>query len=169
MADNELLKNGHITALSFLQLEAEQLSDSAREIIAFHLSSCETCMEQYLDSFTNDTMVTPPETLEPQIMSYIAAHDNKKQQTKIMVMQFLKLSVAVSLTMAMIFGGVFDRIEAVPSNIINSIKAMEQVEQNTHKPEPIEEKKAGISFYDIADSIQDGFNSFAFRFNNGKK
>lgn len=169
MADNELLKNGHITALSFLQLESEQLSDSAREIILFHLNGCETCMERYLDSLTEESMVTPPDDLEPQIMAYISMHDNKKQQTKILVMQFLKLSLAVSLTMVMLFSGVFEKIGSVPSGIIDSIKAIEQVAPKPTKPEAVrEEKNPGISFIDIADGIQGGFNAFAFRFNNGK-
>jgi hypothetical protein len=152
MLDKSYYANGHLTQLAFLMLEAGVLTEEERELMLTHLSSCDECMERYVNSLTEDTLLEPPTTLEQDILSRISEQNIKQKQTKILAMQFVKLGIAVCITMVLFIGGIFDFITSVP--------------------QPKEETKPKVSqskFVDFSNKMTDGFNQFAYHFNNSIK
>lgn len=152
MLDKSYYANGHLTQLAFLMLEAGALTEEERELVLTHLSSCNDCMQLYVESLSEDTLMEPPEMLEQNILKHISSHNIKKKQTKILTMQFVKLGIAICITMVLFVGGIFDFMTSVPPP--------------KEEPKPQESQN---QFLDFANSFNNGFNEFAHNFNNSIK
>lgn len=149
---NQLYFNhGHLTALAFLMLETGELSQDEKSQILFHLSECDECMQSYVDSLTETSLIEPPAELEANIIQAVVSENDKKRTSKVLSIQFVKLGIAVCITMVMFFGGVFEFIGDMP------IKMAENTTQKEDTPNAL---------FEFTNSISDSFNKFAFSFNS---
>ncbi len=151
MLDNAYFKNGHLTALSFLMLDSGELSDREKELILYHLSNCNECMMKYVDSLTEDTLIDPPSGLEQKILNKISSQRTNKKHGNSIAIQFVKLAIAISITMVLFVSGVFELIESFPTEMIKNNRE-KQIEQSQSTK--------------ITDDISNSFNQFAQKFNN---
>lgn len=148
---NQLYFNhGHLTAMAFLMLETDELSQEEKEMILFHLSECDDCMKAYVDSLTEESLIEPPTDLEVKIIQSVVTENGKKKKSKIISIQFVKLGLAVCITMVMLIGGVFDFIGDMPIKMIETA--------------PPKEEKANV-LYEMTQNFSNSFNKFAFSFN----
>lgn len=163
MLDKVYFSNDHLTALSFFMLDNESLELEEKQLVLSHISSCSFCMERYVDSLTDDSLIEPSPGLSNRIMDVIHSEQNVKKNTKILVMQFAKLGVAVCLTMTIFFSGLLG-FAYPPRDSIENDRQPAVVE---HQPKPQEEPSGFFS--NIADSINKGFYDFADQINLGFK
>lgn len=153
MLDKTYYVNGHLTQLALLMLETGALTAQERELVLTHLSNCEECMQLYLDNLTEEALIEPPENLEQNILAGISNESKKKRQSKIITMQFVKLGIAVCMTMVLLVGGIFDFITFVPPT-------------DNQPPKPQQKQH---QFFNFSNQFMDGFNQFAYNFNNSIK
>lgn len=151
----EYFSNGHLTPLALLMLEVGGLSDDERELILTHILACDECMETYTESLTDDALVEPPQGLESKILKEVDETASKKQESKVLAIQFTKLGIAVCLTMVLMFGGAFD-----------FIKNMDFTEKHPPIPNNTIRVEARLG-ETISYKFNKGFNEFASSINSG--
>lgn len=162
MLDRLYFWNGHLTPEAFAALEAGVLSDEDRELILAHLETCADCMNDYIATLTDDALIEPPEGLEERIMCAVRAEqpqDSPQKKRKVLAIQFMKLAVAVCLTMVLLFSGVFDFIGNTSKNLAQRNAPIKMEQQVTQRPEQEEGR-----FTDWMTGFRDGFNQFAKKF-----
>lgn len=151
MLNETLFCNGHLTPLAFLLLESDALDDKEKELLLFHIIKCDKCMQEYTQSLTEELLIEPPSGLEQKIIKAVEVEYEKKRNSKILSVQFVKLAIAVCITMVMLIGGVFDYIGNVPNEMM--------------KEKPQKNQKACF-ITQLGQDFSQAFNDFAYSFNN---
>lgn len=162
MLDQEFFCHRHLTTDAYAALEADVLTLRDRELILLHLENCEKCMDSYLECLTEESLIKPPEGLNERIMEAVICEPQKRASGS--NFRFLKLAVAVCLTMLLFTGGgLLDYLSKVP-NEMHSAKlpvVEESISPPTFKKNPLAKYLNGF---------QQEFNKFArdimFSFNN---
>lgn len=173
MLDKVYFKSGHLTSLTYIMLESGAFDTNEKQLVLSHLSSCESCMESYLASLTEDSLIEPSAELIDTIMDNIGhiKDEMKEKSRKSIFMQFAKLSIAVCLTMGIFFSGALGfKINDIPESR-GSNPATQSGQQapikSTTKPE---DKKNNVSFFDgLYDGMNRMFTGFADQINLGYK
>lgn len=161
MLDKIYFRDGHLTKLSYFVLENDGLENDEKKLFLTHISNCDRCMANYLESLTEETMQEPSETLPSRIVTAVIGNQEPKKTAKIMVMQFAKLGIAVCLTMTIFFSGLLGFSMGTPQ---------ERMQSNgtniTHKRQELRKEQAARSnfFDDISLSINKHFSGFADQF-----
>ncbi|MFZ2539536.1 MAG: hypothetical protein WAX04_11630 [Oscillospiraceae bacterium] len=165
MLDKVYFSNAHLTPLAFFMLENDGLDLEEKQLILAHISSCEDCMTRYVDSLTEDSLIEPSDGLANRVMDVIHSEQNTMKKTKILVMQFVKLGVALCLTMVIFFSGALGFALGTPTHIQNDRQQTEQQK----KPKPVEKDSKHDFFNSITSSLNRGFLGFADQINIGFK
>ena len=151
----------HCSSETFLLLENGGLTAEERSRILQHLEECVDCMDAYMDSLSEEVLLEPPEGMEQRILQAVSREKRKKKESKVLAIQFVKLAVAVCLTLVMMAGGVFDFASREPRNAVENnapLSAAEQVQAQQPKQGLISAVMRGFS---------DGFNQWAYGFTYG--
>ena len=163
MLDKMYFCNGHLTALAFLMLEHDGLDCEEKQLILAHISDCDDCMELYLESLTEDSLLEPSEDLPNRIMNVIQSQQETKKATKTLIIQFTKLGIAVCLTMVIFFSGAFGFTIGSPYHMEYS----EPIVQEDFADKEYQEKES--IFSSISNSFNESFIGFADKINLGFK
>lgn len=173
MLDKIYFNSNHLTPVAYIMLDSEILSSQEKQLMLAHINSCDLCMERYIESLTEDSLLEPDEALSNTIMQNIGQikDEMKEKSRKAIFFQFAKLSAAVCLTMGIFFSGALGfKINEIPRhNEQNKPQQSQQVQQAHQRPaNTIKNDKP--SFFDgLYDSINSGFRGFADQINLGYK
>ncbi len=165
MLDKVYFSNGHLTSLAFFMLENDGLDKGEKQLILAHISNCQECMTRYVDSLTEDSLIEPSNGLSNRIMDTIHSEQNTKKHTKILVMQFVKLGVALSLTMVIFFSGALGFGLGTHTHIQDN---MQQIEQQKKPISEVKESKHDF-FNSLTSNLNRSFFGFADQINIGFK
>ncbi|MEG0691886.1 MAG: hypothetical protein RR444_02265 [Oscillospiraceae bacterium] len=163
MLDKIYFSNGHLTSLAFFMLENGELDLEEKQLILAHISSCQECMANYVESLTEESLLEPSDGLSDRIMNAIHSEQETKKNTKILAMQFTKLGVAVCLTMVIFFSGALGFTLGPPERIENEAQITQE------KPKFEEKDHKTDLFNSISSSFNRGFLGFADQINLGFK
>jgi len=92
----------------------EGLSLSERKLLLSQLESCPEYMDAYLETLTEDVLLSPPEGMEARILDAIHLETLRQRRDRSLAMQIVRLAVAVCLTMVLSVGGVFQALGEAP-------------------------------------------------------
>lgn len=166
MLDKLYFFNGHLTSLALFMLESDELNLDEKQLLLSHIGNCESCMNEYVDSLTEDSLIEPSESLTTRIMEAVYTENEEKKNSNIIAIQFVKLAIAVCLTMVIFFSGALGFSIGSNQRIDNEISYSQQ-----QKPKPNQENKehrAGL-FDNIASNLNRGFSGLADKINIGFK
>lgn len=167
-------ENGHLKESAFLLEEQGMLTDEESYLFLCHIESCDECGGKYLELLSASELTEPPPELSDNIMAEIGKINEKRSDKKILAVQFVKLAVAVCLTMVLFFGGVSDGIVKLSKEqIMPYFTATKNERPSPPKTEnPKEEAFRGLGsnfgkrFNEVADLINNSFREDA---NNERK
>jgi len=90
------------------------LSLSEKKQLLFYLESSPACMDAYLETLTEDALLSPPEGMEERILDAVHLETLRRRRDRSLAMQLVRLAVAVCLTMVLSLGGVFQALGEAP-------------------------------------------------------
>lgn len=165
--NNKYFNKGHVTPLAFLLLESGGLSEKEKKEILYHITVCDDCMTLYVESLDCEFIVEPPKEMESKILSAVSNEKQKKRTRKTMAIQFVKLGIAVCITMVLFVGGIFDIVVEAPNKMIKYAQSVQ--EQSNQQPVKPKEEEIKENKPSLADNLNDAFISFADFFNNPQR
>ena len=158
MLDNRYFCDGHLTAEAFSALDREELSVDERYLFLSHLENCRSCMDDYTDYLTDESLLSPPEGLQNRIAGEIKKEYTTRRRSKTIALQVGKLAVAVCLTMVFFLGGVFEFINST-GKVDPQVAAPPSSEQMRKKPKEVKPRDNKLA--EIASGFNAGFSKFA--------
>lgn len=166
MLDKLYYKDSHLTSLAFLMLDNDELNLEEKQLVLAHINTCDKCMDKYIESLTDESLLEPNSNLASKIINAIDSQEHVKKGTKVLTIQFVKLAVAVCLTMVIFFSGALGITLNTPHHIQNNIDTTQ-----SEKPKPkVEKDNNKFDFFDsFTSSFNRGFSGLADQINIGFK
>lgn len=109
MLDQRYFENGHLSQTALDALAMGTLSPHGTHLLLIHLEHCPSCMDAYIATLDTVPLEQPPEDLEQHILEQVEQVSHSRNSSSVAI-GFLKLAVAVCLTMLLFFANVFDRV-----------------------------------------------------------
>lgn len=176
MLTNNLFHNGHITPLALLAQESDLLNSEQSQLLLSHLNSCDECMDSYLQSMDEASLMPLPDNFNESIFSRL---DEQRRETianskKLRAIQYGKLVVAACLTMVLFFGSAY--LFPHGDRSANDLQMAPQSQISQQSPlikEPKQPEKQEIEipqdslFEKITDGFYKGFYDFTNALNEG--
>lgn len=154
-------ENNHLKETAFLMEEQGMLTKEESYLFLCHIESCSECMGKYIEYVEQGAQIEPPSELISNISKEAKKVREKRNEKKTLIIQLVKLAVAVCLTMVLFFGGISDRI----LNLTEEQLKLEFPIAGTEKPKNDALKEIGENFdryfYEAADFINNSFRGDA--------
>lgn len=90
-------QTGHLTQYCLIELMSGTLSIEERIKVSEHLSECDVCTKKYTDFLSEDTWITPPQSMAPVIEKAI-----KRKQYAWNVKQYSIMAVAAGFAIVIL-------------------------------------------------------------------
>lgn len=101
-------RDGHLTDYAIKSIINDDVNELQRLEFAEHTSFCDECLTKYINSIDNTELMTPPETVEKQIIKRIS---NNKRRFRIN--QYFSMAVAACFALIFWVTGIF----SIPSSV----------------------------------------------------
>lgn len=161
MLEQRDYRDGHLTGEAFAELDAGELSVQDRKLLLTHLEDCIGCMDDFLETLTEESLIEPPDGMEDRILAAVREEAGKQKQSRILLLKITKLAVAVCLTMVLFAGGVFQFAGRAAM-----LRQPDRIEQQAQTAPRQEERSRKNALGQIFSGINDGFIDFAKSFNS---
>lgn len=148
---------------SGLPEQRQGMSPEDRILLLTHLENCRDCMAEFMDTLPEAELLPPPEGLTDRILGAVREEQRRKPERRAVrrakIAQFVKLGIAVCLTMVMFYG--VNGILGLRENW-DLVQAPPYASPNTPAP-PAEDD----FWTDVARGFDQGFTKFADAINTG--
>lgn len=149
--------DNHLSEQDISALVGGGLSDRDTYLLLLHLEDCRGCMDRYIDAVSECEPESPPDGLNEGILSRLKTSNPQTTRTQIVIVNIVKLGIAVCLTLLLFFSGTFEQIGRSTQTLVGLISVKSQ-------PSLPQDKSDGWSR--LTDEINTSFSDFAGHFNN---
>lgn len=149
--------DNHLSEQYISALVGGGLSDRDTYLLLLHLEDCRECMDRYIDAVSECVPESPPDGLNESILSRLKTSNPQTTRTQIVIINIVKLGIAVCLTLLLFFSGTFEQIGRSTQTLVGLISVKSQ-------PSLPRDKSDGLSR--LTDEINTSFSDFAGHFNN---
>lgn len=170
MLNKEYYIDSHLTNKAFDALLKNKLSQEEKILILSHIDYCDECMEHFVNvAESNIDESKETKELEQKIMFLVKVQSEQKKEKKVLVVQFVKLAVAVSIMFTIFFSGSLSMISDKDVSVNRDEKSNRILFMLNSEIEQKDNNQKENSFITFTDNLKRKFYDFSDMINYGFK